>query len=824
MKQVVDHAVALRPAAAGIRSSFHAGRRASAAGVGPFALALSLAACAVPAFAQTAPEDQQADALEKVVVSSRNREEIAQDVPIPVTVIGGKTLERDNAVTVTDFTQKAPNLLVNAPNARQTSIAIRGLGKNSANDSMEASVGVIVDNVFVSHVGMSWADFADLDRIEIARGPQGTLLGKNTTLGVLNIVTKLPTWTPEYSIETSVSSRDGMGLKGTASGPIQEGVLAYRASVYAQKRDGILSNDSQSGETWLETNRLGGRMQFLLTPSSDVSARIIVDKSQANERINIDPYQVDPTTFADGTVRTTTYSTRMARDYFGGYKPIIGSRDRIDTNDARPLLTKQEGISAEVNWNINDFTLTSITAYRGLDFDAKNDGDQTPFSIVRNGTLLNTKGYTQELRLTSPVGGKIDYQVGMFALYSDASSTGRNLYGRDAGAFYASNAQYAALNGSAIGRQLMQDSLNGVFSPTETTPTTKSLAAFGQMNWHLTEKATLTLGLRDTYEDKDNSTNKSATGGRDLTAGNYAGATPAELAAAQAIRDGQMGSLYGYVDGQPIKQNSLSWLLNPSYKLNKNVLLYASTGYGEKSGAVQFDGSGNPLNVDPEKALDFELGFKSTLLDGRLLLNANVYRTEVKDYQAQLLLTDPTSSTGYRSGLSNVDKVQAQGLEFDGMYQATRNLLLNFGGSYNDATYKSFKNAICAPEANTSLPCDYSGRQLPNAPKVTFNAGLDYRVPIRSGLVARTFLNNTYRSSANYNVALSEYGKQDAYSLTDVGVSLGDQKGKYEFVLAVKNVFDKDYVTSIGSFNNSSAVGYTLGDGRLVSLTFRARL
>jgi iron complex outermembrane receptor protein len=300
---------------------------------------------------------------------------------------------------------------------------------------MEASVGVIVDNVFMGHVGMSWNDFIDIDRVEVARGPQGTLLGKNTTLGVVNVVTKLPTFTPQGTVEASFGNNNSYTGKATASGPLIDGLLAARVSLYADKGDGSLQNLYQSNETWLERNRVGGRVQLLFTPTENLTARIIYDHAQTDERINIQPYLVDPATFADGSVRTTTYSSRLARSYFGGYQPIIGSRDYIDTNDARPLLTEQNGISAEVNWTLGEYTLTSITAYRTLDFDAKNDGDQTHFSIARNGTLLHTKQTSQEFRLASPVGEHFDYQVGLYGMKVDISSTSRNLYGEDAGAF-----------------------------------------------------------------------------------------------------------------------------------------------------------------------------------------------------------------------------------------------------------------------------------------------------------------------------------------------------------------------------------------------------
>lgn len=765
--------------------------------------------------------------LGEVVVKARNREEKLQEVPVPVSVINSKALQRDNLVTVGDFTRRVPNLLVNAPNTRQTSIAIRGLGKNSANESMEASVGQIVDNVFLGYVGMSWADFVDIDRVEVLRGPQGTLLGKNTTLGVVNIVTKKPSWTPEYYLDGFVGDREALQGKASASGPIVPGLLAYRGSIYFNHRDGFLKNLFQPSESWLETNRWGGRLQFLLEPSENVSSRIILDRAQSQERINIDPYQVEPETFANGQSRTAgtslTWSKRLARDYFDGYQPTIGSKDTIDTNDARPLIGNQQGLSGEVNWRLGDYTLTSISAYRTTDFDAKNDSDQTRFSISRGGTLVDAEQVSQEFRLTSPTNRTVDYQIGLFALKSDISSTSRTLYGADAGAFYAGQNAYNRLSKTAIGKQLLVDSLRGVYSNTETQPETFSLAAFGQLNWHITDAATLTFGLRDTWEDKDNSTNKiTPEGGKPLTAANYPGATAQDLTDAIGIRTGRLGNVYGFKPGDGFSENTVSWLLSPSYKLTNDVLVYFSASQGSKSGAVQFDSAtGNPQNVEAEDVTDFEFGVKSTWLDRSLVLNVNFYNTKVSNYQTNKTVFDPSTESNI-SFLGNVGGVRMRGVEIDSAYRPFKALTLTLNGSYNDAIYTDYRNAPCPPEvANVQQICDFTGEQVSAAPKFTGFIGIDYRVPIGWGLEAHAFLNNTYRSEANVNSQLSIYGVQKGYNITDAGIGVSTDDGKYDLNLVAKNIFDTEYSTGIGSFSNSSAVGYTLGDARYIGVNFR---
>jgi iron complex outermembrane receptor protein len=797
---------------------------------------------------QTPSGDDQAIILESVVVTARNREEIAQDVPVPVSVVSGKTLERDNVVGIAGLTQKVPNLGLFGSNPRQTSISLRGIGKNSANDTMEPSVGVIVDGVASSYVGQNWTDWVDLDRIEVIRGPQGTLLGKNTTLGVINITTKAPSFTPGYVYEARVGSYNDLEGKFSATGPIADGVLAYRGSFFINKKDGVLANTWQSGpETWNETFRVGGRLQFLLTPDKDLSARIIVDQIQSSENGN-KSLLVDngPASFADGPARTTTFASRLARSYFNNsdgtaYHPVYGN-NQIEDSQARPQRTRQSGISAEVNARLGDYTLTSITAYRNQHFDIKNGG-VTRFDIGDGGQQLWNDQTSQELRLNSALGGKVDYQVGVYGLKAHVYSDDPTSFGADAGAFNASNAQYAALSAPKYAG-LLRASQDGVYRSYVLEPETTSIAAFGQLNWHLGDKTTVTAGLRETHEHKtgrnrrelDNNgsalTNDTGTDNSRAAAYGLNLANTADLAAWNAAKAlyvnaiGGAGAVYDWKQGDDIKSNSLSWLLSPSYKLTDNVMLYASASQGEKSGAVEFVTASGPLlgtpqNVRPERARDYELGVKSLLLNRALLLNANLYRTKVTDYQANLTVDDPTSTTGTRTYLGNIPGVLARGVELEANYAATRNLKLNLNASYNKATYIDFSTT--APDTSVTQIVNFAGRQLHGAPKVIVNAGIDYRHPVGRYL-GRVFINDSFRSSTYLASNQSEYTLQRAYSLVDAGISFGSLDSRYELSLVAKNLLDKAYSTGAGSFSSSGAVTTQPGYDRTFAVVFRSRL
>ena len=759
--------------------------------------------------------------LEEVVVTARNRAERAQDVPVPITVVNGNQIDRDRAYTVADLTQRAPGLTATTPNARRTGISIRGIGKASGNDNMEAAVGVIVDDVFLGHVGMTYQDFTDLERVEVLRGPQGTLLGKNTTLGVIKYTSRAPSFTREGSIDVELGADPAATkIRGSYSDGLIDDVLAYRVSFFKDEQDGDFVNVNPAvGGRWHERNRYGGRFQLLFTPNDDLSVRLNLDKASVNERSNTKPFMVDPITLDDGSVRRTTYTSRLARDYFGGYTPIIGSWNELDMDMAEPLQTDNAGVSATVNWSVGPITLTSITAAREFHFDAKNDQEQTRFAIRRSGTLVDTKQVSQEFRITASPFDKLDYQAGLYWLDIETDSMSRNLNGIDAGAFFATDAQYSELD-TDEGRIFLQKSLDGVLVTTRQRPETESVAVFGQADWHLTDDFTLTLGLRRTWEDKTNDIEKRATfaDGSDLT--------PTGNATADAIRAAQLGNVFGRKPPERLEERSTSWLVNPSYRVNDAVMLYASAAYGEKSGSVQFEPSdGSPANVNPEKSTNFEVGVKSFLAGGRLLLNANVYRTRVEDYQAVTSVPDPTSPTGFSSKLGNIPGIRARGVEIDAHYDVTPTLRLTLGAAYNDAVYTDWATATCPRSTPASVPvCDNTGKQIVGAPKWTGIFGVDYEFALGAGLTGHVFANHVYRSEHNLEQLLSPYGWQGDYTVTDVGIGVIKETAAvtYRASLVGKNVFDTKYTTSVNDFSNNSPVGFDgIGPRRYLGIDLR---
>jgi len=796
-------------------------------------------AVTAPAAAASAPQDttddQQPRALDSVVVRSRNRIEKLQDVPLSISVVTGAELERLSATGIDALTRRAANVSWNLGNQRTSSLSIRGVGKMGQTEAQDPSVGTIVDGVNYAYNALTSSfDFVDVDTVEVTRGPQGTLLGKNTSLGVVNITTRRPSFTPSADYTLEFRQRDG--LLGTAAigGPVIDGLLAWRGTFSFSKGRGDVVNQYNRDVTYTNTDRASGRVQFLLTPSEDFSARFAADlQPRAGETTNGRTVSTPtPTTYANGSTNTlsTDVATRLSRRWFTqneGYS-LSDYYNSLSNDSARPLVTGSRGATAELNWKLQGHTLTSITAYKDYHFDAVND-EGTPFDIYRNsgGFWNDYKQTSQELRISSAAGGFVDYQGGIYLIDVKNEADYRRWWGNDAGAWFASNAQYNRLDADAAGRTLLQNSLANL-KLSYNAPTgvqeirNKSAAVFAQANWHLTEPLTLTTGLRFTREDRTNSGRSVITSNGnapelnpgaasdDLIAQKYFGvanyallnaAQRQQVADAKAIRASQMGVLFDQRQAEPYKDTQPAWVLSPSYKINSDLTTYFSYQHGEKAGIAQLV-NGVSYLVEPEKTDSFELGLKSTLLDKTLVFNADVFLMNIKNYQQSVRIVDQYTtllnndgSFYYTSATGNVPKVKVSGLEVDGVYGGIRNVTLRFSAAYNRAIYKEFTNAAQPVEngyAGAPAYRDVSGMPLAGAPKYTFNIGGDYRLPVWNDKEFHTSANLAATSSYYSDNSLSAYSVIPKNAQVDWAIGLGNRNKSFDVSLVVKNLFDDD--------------------------------
>lgn len=740
----------------------------------------------VPAGKATANSSQ----LETVTVTTRRREESSQDVPTPMSVVSGQNLEAQRVYRIQDLQQLVPSVNVAYMHARQSSVSIRGLGNNPASDGLEGSVGLYIDNVYLGRPGMAVFDLMDIEQLEVLRGPQGTLFGKNTTAGVINISTRAPSFTPERSIETSVGEDGYFQTKGTISGPLND-QLAGRFSAYRTRSDGDIKNE-YDGHDLNGGSREGFRAQLLFKPNEDFNLRWVGDyneeDSSAGTRVL---YNTGPT--INGV---NLYESRANA---AGATLVNGRHRKVNLDNDQHVTVHQGGTSVEANWTLpSDFTLTSISSYRFWNFTPRNDDGLNVPASYNAGVSVEDKQYSQEFRLASPKGEFFDYVVGAYYFGSDLDNKSFAYYGPQADIWNGTPAG-ALANVTSVG--------NGHIK-------TDSFALFAQGTWHLTERLDFTAGVRGTYEEKNAWISRNAPVGGVAVAG-----------AAANARRGRAGAY----DSGDLNQysSSPSGLLNLSYRITDDVLGYATLSHGEKSGGVNLAVGSAPtagadsLLIGTERANNAELGFKSTLWDHRLQLNANVFWTQVNAYQTNAY--DAANRVQY---LTNAGSVRSRGVEFESTVVPLRGLTLNFNGSYNDVSYLSYKDAPCPPEVSQApgapASCDLSGHQVVGASKWIGNANGEYKWNLDNGFEPYVTGSYAFRSKAVGTVEDSDYGQIPSYAVVNFSTGLrGDfNQGQWDVSLWLKNAFDKTYYTTLWTGGNGGYEGL-LGTPRTLGVTGR---
>ncbi|MEG2391702.1 MAG: TonB-dependent receptor, partial [Pseudomonas sp.] len=436
--------------------------------------------------------------------------------------------------------------------------------------------------------------------------------------------------------------------------------------------------------------------------------------------------------------------------------------------------------------------------YRFWNFTPRNDDGLNVPASYNAGVSVEDKQYSQEFRLASPKGEFFDYVVGAYYFGNNLDNKSFAYYGPQADIWNGTPAG-ALANVTSVG--------NGHIK-------TDSFALFAQGTWHLTERLDFTAGVRGTYEEKSAWVTRNAPVGGATVAG-----------AAATARRGRAGAY----DSGDLNQysSSPSGLLNLSYRITDDVLGYATLSHGEKSGGVNLAVGSAPvagadsLLIGTERANNAELGFKSTLWDHRLQLNANVFWTQVNAYQTNAY--DAENRVQY---LTNAGSVRSRGVEFESTVIPLRGLTLNINGSYNDVSYLSYKDAPCPPEVSQApgapASCDLSGHQVVGASKWIGNANGEYKWNLDNGFEPYVTASYAFRSKAVGTVEDSDYGQIPSYAVVNFSTGLrGDfNQGQWDISLWLKNAFDKTYYTTLWTGGNGGYEGL-LGTPRTLGVTGR---
>ena len=759
-----------------------------------------------------AAEAASADVLESeaaITVTARRREEDAQDVPIALSVLSADTLDKTGNFTLGQVQQLVPSLQIFSFNPRNTNINIRGLGANVAltNDGLENGVGFYLDNVYYGRPGQSQFDLVDLQQIEVLRGPQGTLFGKNTTAGAINITSREPSFSPEAQGEFSLGDYGYHQLRASVSAPIISDRAAFRLSIADTHRDGFLTN-LHDGSKAQDYDNFSIRGQLLVKPTDTLSVRLIGDYAHQKQHyvLNI------PVTYFGAYDSGATISNNIfARTSRASYTllPADPFARKGDSDSHYQAFMKSYGVSGQIDWDLGNVALTSITAYRWWDWDPANDGDSTGLPVTTKAQQVNRqRQFSQEVRLGSTGSNIVDWTVGAYYFWQTIRGYGASAYGSAAPNWFVPAADPVVSNAA----------LNGFETRSYSEPTTKSYALFGQASWNISDALSLTGGLRYTHEDKAGVYRQSWVAGTDLSP-----LPAADAAAATAIRN-QFNPRTSYTAA--IKDDSLSGLATLSWKITPDALVYGSYSRGSKSGGLNLTNipSGAVPEVKPETVDSFELGFKSSWLDRSLTFNAAAFWTEVSDYQTAI--TQPTTLGTFVQYISNIPKVRSRGIEGDLSYAPSKWISLTASASYIDATYRDYRNALQAPERSAALAPtqDLSGVQLGGIPKFTYSLGADLAQPIDSGgIEIYGHADFSHRSSFNTSSSNSRYAQAPGYGLLNARIGIRTDSGLWDISVWARNLTDKEYFQAL----NPGAFGLvtgTIGDPRTVGVTLKTRL
>ncbi len=672
-------------------------------------------------------EDRSDLQLEEVMVTARKREESLQDVSVAVTAVSGSALIDAQIRNSVELTKLVPSLTVASGGG--TSFAIRGIGTQAFSSGVEPSVSTMVDGVVLGRSEQSFMQLVDIERVEVLRGPQGTLFGKNSSAGVVHFITKDPSDSLEADLTVTAIEEDEYRFGATFSAPITD-TLGFRLTYGGIRDDGFIKN-FYDGDTYNGGDSDTGRIKFRWQPTDALDLKWTSDVSREDDGNRVRPLRL----VTDAAVAAEVL-------------PVVASKENYNVNLDGKIKKSVDayGHSLDLNWGFGDYTLTSISAMRHYENDARTDNDGRPTNPVGfdqwGGNDIDQ--YSQELRIASPADGFFHYVVGLYAFYQT--------------------------NDRDFTREVV-----GTVSVAAFSVDTTNLAAFGETTFDLTESLSAIVGARYTYDKLDYTFRRT-------------GPIPGPVAPYSDYGD----------------DTDLSGKVALEWNFADSAMTYASIAQGYKGQAYNvIFGSQPPLDsVDPETSITYEIGLKSTLLDRRLIVNAALFRTDYDDFQGQTMILDGDNTAFF---LTNAGEVRSQGFEIDVTALATRNLMIFGGLALVDATIEDFKDGPCSFGQKYRGECpdqsqDLSGKDLPFSPDWKANLNVNYSIELGS-LPFEMVAKLAYQGQGDVIMDISQdkYTRQDAYHVFDFALTLQDLDQHWDITGFVKNLADHRYASSIGS-------------------------
>ena len=698
--------------------------------------------------------------LEEVVVTARKQEENVQDIPVSVQTIGAQQMQEMNMTNLEELSFVMPNVTV-SKSGSDDNLFIRGIG-SGVNLGFERSVGTYVDGIYMGRGKQSRAPFLDLQRVEVLKGPQGVLFGKNTIGGAINITSIAPTEEISGYVDAVYEPDDAneVDTRFAVSGGLSDTVRGRLAGRY-RTMDGYLENVyTNDDEPSTDEYALRGTLAWGAAEDLDVVFRGEYMDSQ-EDGSNQQLYRLDPNN-PNNPIDGRPYSTQRVE--FDDKSDFVNGVDGVNVENSD---ITSEVISVTVNYSADIYTFTSITGYSGYDSSGGADADNSALDTLVRNTDENFDQYSQELRVLIQPTGDFEYIAGLY--YDDTKLDISDVFD-------------ANLLPNAVEGRVYNDFVQK----------TQSIAAFGQMTWNVNEAWRWNLGLRYSHDDKKYEKDVSIDG----------------IVLLSAFAD-------DYVNDETRSNDEVTWNSSLQYFYSEELMFYGSLSTGYKDGGFDQFYLGSHRRVDPQQAsLEFkeetvdsaEIGMKSTLLDGAMTLNLAAFRSEYDNLQTSALV-------GSTFVVGNAGKAITQGVETDMRYAVTTDLTLGAGLSWLDAYYDEFEDAACtvrqqyeARLANIN-PCvqDLSDAPLQYAPDWSGNFNAVWARPITESLEIRVRAEVFYSDSFYTAQDEDPFTEADSFTKINLRLGLGQLDGDWEVALIGKNLTDEDTTSWINDVSNNSA-------------------
>jgi len=701
--------------------------------------------------------------VEEVIVTARLRRERLQDVPASVVAASGEVIADQNIVTATQLGSIAPGLTFATDPGRfgtGPAISIRGISTFTQSVAIQDSVGVVVDGIPVSRAkGGAFPNLTDISQIQILRGPQGTLFGKNSSAGVISITTKDPTDAPLVDGSIDYSTYDNRQIHASVSGPVLDGKLLAGLSIYSQTRDGDI-DDVYNNSKWGNDIQKGIRGKLIFLPTEADRLKISADFLQENNDAGAQTVRAFLST-------TPQYIVTALSSIAGPTNNKIDSRT-VDSNGQLSNNVQQAGgVALQWDHTMDGYTLTAITGYRLWNQKSNSGTYNWPTPLNDGNTLYNeaTQQYSAEVRIASPGEDRFRYVAGLFA-YNDKVTS--SLYDPDPG--------------------LLVLSATGVPNPVRqqrnwnNNAKSFNYAVFGEADFDLLSTLTLTAGVRGIHEKDDVGIN-----GLPITPGNQRTVVPLGTTTGAQTTD------------------RLIWRAGAKWRFDDGMMVYASATTGFKGPGFNAVSSilGNPQPVSAETSISYEAGLRSQLWDNRLTFNLTAYHAVYRNFQTQGFSLFP-GTTVAQVILSNAARLRTQGFEseFSALLDDLTTVTAN--GTYIDAGFDSFPGAQCyATQPASPGQCvngqqNLTGKRLANTPKWAFNLSAKREIPL-PGFTWSGFATMDYdwRSSIQWDVLQNPLAVEGGYGTLGASLGIHSPDDRYTIKVYGRNLTDQFHTEGI---------------------------